>query len=181
MVPGAVNPSISPDTLGQLSPGPLFASHPWPVIYSPSFSLSPRLPSPSSFSFFLSSLTVLRFVLLCLSRSFRYLLLHFSQSNVCRFLDPFVKMKFNSAIALSSLLALAVAQDSSSTTSAATTTASLSPQASCATKCKFLSTLLLLLPISVRHPELSSSIPSACPNHLCLLHSIHRPQQTIRP
>ncbi|XRM39824.1 hypothetical protein ABZX51_003160 [Aspergillus tubingensis] len=44
-------------------------------------------------------------------------------------------MKFNSAIALSSLLALAVAQDSSSTTSAATTTASLSPQASCATKC----------------------------------------------
>ncbi|GKZ22229.1 hypothetical protein AbraIFM66951_007482 [Aspergillus brasiliensis] len=44
-------------------------------------------------------------------------------------------MKFNSAIALSSLLALAVAQDSSSTTSSATTTASLSPQASCATKC----------------------------------------------
>ncbi|OOF97360.1 hypothetical protein ASPCADRAFT_129047 [Aspergillus carbonarius ITEM 5010] len=44
-------------------------------------------------------------------------------------------MKFNSALALSSLLALAVAQDASSTSSSATTTASLSPQASCATKC----------------------------------------------
>ncbi|PWY95726.1 hypothetical protein BO94DRAFT_530467 [Aspergillus sclerotioniger CBS 115572] len=44
-------------------------------------------------------------------------------------------MKFNSALALSSLLALAVAQDASSTTASATTTASLSPQASCATKC----------------------------------------------
>ncbi|PWY86955.1 hypothetical protein BO70DRAFT_214527 [Aspergillus heteromorphus CBS 117.55] len=44
-------------------------------------------------------------------------------------------MKFNSAVILSSILAVAVAQDSSSTTSSATTTASLSPQASCAAKC----------------------------------------------
>ncbi|RAL12108.1 uncharacterized protein BO97DRAFT_405817 [Aspergillus homomorphus CBS 101889] len=47
-------------------------------------------------------------------------------------------MKFNSALALSPLLVLAVAQDSStasSTASAATTTASLSPQAKCAESC----------------------------------------------
>ncbi|PYI00922.1 hypothetical protein BO78DRAFT_328898 [Aspergillus sclerotiicarbonarius CBS 121057] len=44
-------------------------------------------------------------------------------------------MKFNSTLVLSSLLALAVAQDASSTSSSSTTTVSLSPQASCATKC----------------------------------------------
>ena len=177
-----MNPSISPDTLGQLSPGPLFSPrHPWPRYLQPVLFPFHNLvcPSPLPFLSSSSSFPPLQSFVSCYSVAFVSLLTSTLQSisNVCRFLDPFVKMKFNSAIALSSLLALAVAQDSSSTTSAATTTASLSPQASCATKCKFLSPLQFCNERIFPTFWSLSSILAANPNGLHPLHVFHLAQQ----
>lgn len=62
-------------------------------------------------------------------------------TSVSTSITSIVKMRFNSALALSSLLVLAVAQDtnSTSTASAATATASLSAQAKCAESCTYTS------------------------------------------